>query len=112
MRKGSFQYERKITPMLSITLTKTAPSSTKRFVTSLTFERRNNTVTPVRKFFTFISGQKVCTGSRVEPWPRKDWCPLPTGEVGSHGRPFIAKRDWYQIHAALEHARLSEKEAT
>ncbi len=73
-------------------------SNPRRFVATLTYERQGNKLVPIRRVY---DGPNHCASSQVVPWPRKDWSTIASGEKGTHGHPFTAKRDWIQLHTSL-----------
>ncbi len=83
--------------MLTISLTENR-STPKRYVAITRYERYGDKVVAVRVIY---DGPGHCCSSKVITWPRKDWTTLLSGEIGSHGRAFTAKRDWIALHASL-----------
>ncbi len=77
-------------------------SNPRRYVAVLSYERKGDKVTPVRRVY---DGPNHCVSTQVVPWPRKDWCDAPNGEKGTHGRPFTIKRDWVILHTHLDYWR-------
>lgn len=82
-------------------------SNPKRFVATLTYERKGDKVVPVRRVF---DGPGHCISTKVVPWGAlgsKEWCDAPTGKRGDgksgrHARPYTIKRDWVKLHQELE----------
>lgn len=87
--------------MLTLTLYKNQ-SNPRRFVAVTTFERKGDTVTPVRRVF---DGPGHCISSKVAPWPSKDWSGTHNGEHDKQHRPHTIKRDWLHLHEQLRAAR-------
>lgn len=81
-------------------------STPARFVRTVTYERSGDKVTPIERKYTITrDGRRICTGSRVLPWPSKCWANAYNGETGTHKRPFTIKRDWLQLHEGLRYQR-------
>lgn len=80
-----------------------------RYVATLTYERKGDRVTPVRRVF---DGPNHVQSVKVIPWNHpclgnKDWSTAYTGKKGDgqkgrHSRPYTIKRDWLQLHQELE----------
>lgn len=93
--------------MYTMTLTPNR-SNPKRYVAITSYERQGDKVTMVRRVY---DGPDHRISTTVVPWPKgtKDWAGVPAGRgdgmEGRHNRQHTAKRDWLQLHQALEGGR-------
>jgi hypothetical protein len=94
--------------MYSVTLVENR-SNPKRYVATLTYERKGDKVTPVCRVY---DGPNHVQSVKTIPWDKlnagKDWAQAYNGKKGKHGQSFTMKRDWLQLHQELEFIREEE----
>lgn len=96
--------------MMTLTLTENR-SNPQRYVAITRYERRGDTLVKVLRVY---DGPNHIRFTKEVPWgvvPERDyWTQIPSGERGEggkgrHSRPYTVKRDWLQLHNALENQR-------